>query len=193
MGAFRFLASLLFVIAIPAAVLTSTIRFVFNEPHVYRYAIDNFDAVATSGLARQDLIRAGAEMRDYFNNNSDVVSIRVQDKGREVSLFNGRETSHLKDVKALLRVQNRIQEFSVLYAITYIAVVVLWSREITVRRLALNAMFGSALTLGLLGDRCRPRPIRLRCRLAPVPRVGLHQQPVLAEPPHGPPDPDVPA
>lgn len=151
MGAFRFLASLLFVIAIPAAMLTSTIRFVFNEPHVYRYAIDNFDAVGTSGLARQDLIRAGAEMRDYFNNSNDVVSIRVQDKGREVSLFNGRETSHLKDVKALLRVQNRVQELSVLYAITYIAAVVLWSREITVRRLALNAMFGSALTLSLLG------------------------------------------
>lgn len=151
MGAARTLASVLFILAIPAALITTNIRFMVNEPRVYRYAIDNFDAVTTTGIARDELIRSGAELRDYFRNGDDVVSIKVQDKGREVSLFNPRETAHLKDVKSRLKLQNAVEEFSVLYIIAFIAAVVLWSREITVRRLAVNTIIGSGLTLAIVG------------------------------------------
>jgi integral membrane protein (TIGR01906 family) len=151
LGAVRNLASVLFILAIPTALVTTNIRFMVNEPRVYRYAIDNFDAVAATGLSRADLIRAGGELRDYFNNSDDVVAIKVQDKGREVALFNPRETAHLKDVKSRLKAQNAVQEFSVLYAIAYIAAVVLWSREITVRRLAVNTLIASVLTLAVIG------------------------------------------
>jgi integral membrane protein (TIGR01906 family) len=150
LSAVRIIAAVLFVLAIPAALITTNIRFMVNEPRVYRYAIDNFNAVSTTGLSRDDLIRAGAELREYFKNGDDVVSIKVQDKGREVSLFNPRETAHLKDVKSRLKLQNAVQEFSVLYVITYIAVVVLWSRELSVRRLAVHTMVGAGLTLALL-------------------------------------------
>ena len=151
MGAVRTIASVLFILAIPAALITTNIRFMVNEPRVYRYAIDNFNAVPTTGIARDDLIRAGAELRDYFRNGDDVVSIKVQEKGREVSLFNPRETAHLKDVKSRLKLQNAVQEFSILYIMAFIAAVVLWSREITVRRLAVDTLIGCGLTLAMLG------------------------------------------
>jgi len=151
LGAARTLASLLFVLAIPAALITSDIRFMVNEPRVYRYAVDNFDAVQTTGISRDQLLAAGAQLRAYFNNGDDTVSIKVTQDGREVSLFNNRETLHLKDVKDRLQWQDRVQEFSVLFIAAYIAAVVLWSREISVRRLAVNTMVGCGITLALLG------------------------------------------
>jgi len=150
-SAFRNLASLLFVVALPAALLTTNIRFMANEPRVYRYAIDDFGAVTTTGVARDDLIRAMGELRAYFKSGDEALTIRVNQQGREQPLFNPRETEHLKDVKVRFNLQNRVQEFSVLYVITYVAAVVLWSREVSVRRLAVGAMFGSSLTIAAIG------------------------------------------
>lgn len=150
MGAFRNLASLLFVLALPAALITTNIRFMANEPRVYRYAIDDFGAVATTGIARDELIRATAELRDYFNSGDEALTIRVNQQGREQPLFSPREVAHLKDVKSRFGLQNRVQEFTVLYVLAYIASVVLWSREISVRRLALNTMAGSGLAIVLI-------------------------------------------
>ncbi|HXH21649.1 MAG TPA: TIGR01906 family membrane protein [Dehalococcoidia bacterium] len=148
MSALRNVASLLFVLALPAALVTTNIRFMANEPRVYRYAVDDFGAVATTGIAREELLRAMRELRAYFNAGGDEpVAIRVERQGREQPLFNPRETAHLKDVKARFRMQNAVQEFSVLYVLTYIAAVVIWSREVSVRRLAVNTMAGSALTV----------------------------------------------
>jgi integral membrane protein (TIGR01906 family) len=148
---FRFAATLLFILCIPVALVTTNIRFMANEPRVYRYAIDEFDAVATTGIARHDLIRAGAEIRAYFSNNQDSLLIEVTEDGREASLFNARETVHMQDVKDRFQLANRAQEFSVMYVLTFIVVVVLWAREITPRELAVRVAGGCALCLATLG------------------------------------------
>jgi integral membrane protein (TIGR01906 family) len=153
-GVIRILAAILFVIAVPVALVTSTIRFVANEERVYRYAIDEFDAVATTGIERAELLRASAEIRDYFNNDEETLVIRVREDGREVSLFNGRETAHMEDVKDRFRAVNKAQEFSVIYAISYVAVVALWAREVSLRALAMQLAIGSAacvLAVGVIG------------------------------------------
>ena len=146
--ALRSLATVLFVIAIPLALITTNIRFVANEPRVYTYAIDQHDAVQTTGIERAELLRGGAELRRFFNNDQATLLIRVQQDGREVSLFNARETVHLEDVKDRFRLMNRVQEFSVLYVLAYIAAVVLWAREISPRALAVQVAGGCALLLG---------------------------------------------
>ncbi len=151
MRAFRILSAVLFVLAIPAGLLTTNIRLMANEPRVYRYAIDEFDAVATSGIAREELLRAGAELRAYFNNGQDEVSIRVQENGQETNLFSSRETVHLKDVKSRFTLVNRVQEFSIIYVAIYIAAVVLWSREVSPRGLAVQVAIGSGIVLALIG------------------------------------------
>ena len=151
MGVFRTAATLLFILCIPIALVTSNIRFMANEPRVYRYAIDEFDAVATTGLTRADLIRAGAEIREYFNNGQQTLLIEVTEDGREASLFNARETVHMQDVKDRFQLANRVQEFSLMYALAYIVVVVLWAREITPRELAVRVAGGCILCLAVLG------------------------------------------
>ena len=116
-GVFRAAATFLFILSIPVALFTTNIRFVANEPAVYRYAIDQHDAVRTTGIERPELIRAGAEIREYFNNDQKTLNIQVMDNGRQVSLFNARETAHMEDVKNRFQAVNRAQEFSLLYVL----------------------------------------------------------------------------
>ena len=160
MGFLRHLAALLFILSIPIAIVTTNIRYVANEPRVYRYAIDSFNGVQATGISREELLRGSAELRNYFNNGQDTVAIRVERQGRETSLFNPAETSHLQDVKERFRWMNRAQELSVIYGLAYVAVVVLWAREISLRRLAVQVaagclvvMFGvvAAAAIGLSG------------------------------------------
>jgi integral membrane protein (TIGR01906 family) len=150
-GIIRILAAIVFVVSIPVALVTSNIRFVANQPRVYEYAIDEYDAPAVTGIERSELIRAGAEIRDYFKNDQATLDIQVQEGGRTVSLFNPRETAHMADVKDRFRAVNRAQEFSVLYVIAYIAVVALWAREVTLRTLAMQIAGGSAICFVAIG------------------------------------------
>jgi integral membrane protein (TIGR01906 family) len=156
-GVIRILAGILFIISVPVALVTSNIRFMANEERVYRYAIDEFNAVAKTGIEREELLLASAEIRDYFNNDEETLVIRVQQNGREVDLFNDRETAHMEDVKARFQAVNRAQEFSVIYALSYIAVVVLWAREVSLRTLAKQLAVGSGICvvaiagIGVLG------------------------------------------
>lgn len=151
MGAFRVLATVVFILAIPVALVTTNVRFMASEPRVYRYAIDQYNAVQTTGISREELIRAGGEIRAYFRNNQDTLSIKVQQAGREVSLFNPRETAHMKDVKDRFRLLNRVQEISLLYVLAYMVAVVLWAREVSLRGLAMTVAGGCVLALVLIG------------------------------------------
>jgi integral membrane protein (TIGR01906 family) len=147
----RLLATALFIVSIPVAIVTTNIRLVANEARVYRYAIDEFDGPATTGISRDELLRASGEIRDYFNNDAKTLDIRVERNGLEVPLFNERETAHMADVKDRFRDMNKAQEFSVMYILSYIAIVVLWAREVTVRSMALQVAFGSLLSLAVVG------------------------------------------
>ena len=151
MGVIRILAIIVFIISVPVALVTSNIRFVANEDRVYRYAIDEYDAVATTGIERDELLRASAEIREYFKNDQETLSITVREDGQAVSLFNERETVHMEDVKSRFVAMNKAQEFSVIYALGYIAVVVLWAREVSLRALAVQVALGAGICVVVIG------------------------------------------
>lgn len=150
MCVFRILATLLFIVALPTALLTSTIRFVANEGRVYRYAIDEFGATQRTGIARAELLRASAELRQFFNSDQETVNIKVQQNGREISLFNAKEIAHLEDVKSRFDLMNRAQELSVFYVLGFITALVLWAREFSARALALRTAASCLVALGLV-------------------------------------------
>ena len=132
----RRFSALLFIIAIPVALLTTTIRVAVNEPRLYEYAADHYDTPATTGIERSELLRASGELRDYFNNDAETIFIRVQKDGAPISLFNERETLHMEDVKVLLQTSFRVQEAAVLFALAYIVAVFIWAGERSMRTLA---------------------------------------------------------
>ncbi|MGH2631985.1 MAG: TIGR01906 family membrane protein, partial [Tepidiformaceae bacterium] len=101
-----------------------------------------------------DLDRAGQDIVDYFENDSSELHILVTQDGQEVSLFNTRETDHMKDVKWLVQIVYRLNEISLAVIIAYVAGVFLWSREKSLRSLAYQALTGvgvGTLFVGIIG------------------------------------------
>ncbi len=147
----RLLARALFYIALPLALITSSVRVAFSEQRVYTYAIDHYDAATRTGISHDDLIAATHDLRAYFSNDEQFLRTRVHDAdGNVVPLFNTKEILHMRDVKRLVHLVYGLQEFSLAFLALYIAGVVLWAREESLAALARRALTGSAVTIGLL-------------------------------------------
>ena len=150
MGLFRGLATVLFIIAIPLVLIGTNVRYLANEGRVYEYAFDQYDGPAKTGIARSELVRASGELRNYFNNDIDIFYTRVKQGEREVSLFNDRETAHLRDVKDVFQWAFRTQEIAFIYILAYVVGVFVWAREKSLRTLAFYTLAGGLLTVGII-------------------------------------------
>ncbi len=148
MGFARTLASVLFVMALPIALITTNVRLLANAPLVYDYAFDRYDAAEATGLSRSELDAAGVELRDYFNNGEKTFFFQVTEDGLPAPIFTARETRHMEDVKSLFVLVNRAQEATVVYVLLYAVAFFIWSREGHVRQLASQSLMG--LGLGVL-------------------------------------------
>jgi integral membrane protein (TIGR01906 family) len=146
----RQIAALLFIVALPVAIVTTNVRVAMNEPRVYNYAIDHYDAVETTGIPRAELVRASGELRSYFNNEEDRLFVRVVDEGQSIALFNEREVAHLSDVKTLVQAVFRVQEGAIVFVIAYVVMVFLWAREGNLRRLAREMLVSGGAALAVL-------------------------------------------
>jgi len=151
MGFARVVATLLFVVALPAALLTTNVRLFANAPLVYDYAYDRYDADLTTGLSRSDLDGAAGALRDYFNNGEESFYYSVTEGGLPGPIFSARETQHMADVKDLFVVVNRVQEISVVYILAYVVAFFIWARDGNVRQLAAQSLAGIALGLAFVG------------------------------------------
>lgn len=151
MGLVRYAAALAFIIAVPVALITTNVRIVINAPALYEYATDEYNTTRTTGLERDELLRASGELVDYFNSDEDEIFIRVQKDGNPTRLFDDQETAHLRDVKTLLVSSFRIQEATVMFILAYIVAVFIWARESSLRALAQQLFMSCALSLAILG------------------------------------------
>jgi integral membrane protein (TIGR01906 family) len=147
-GFIRLIATVLFIIAVPTALVLTNIRIVTNEPRVYEYAIDEYDGPATTGIPRGELLRASNDLRRYFRDGRENIVVRVQnDRGETESLFNSRETQHLHDVKSVMRGAFRVQEVAVLFVCAYVVTTFIWARESSARGLAMQLLLASGVGL----------------------------------------------
>ena len=151
LGLFRQIAALLFIVALPVALITTSVRVAVNEPRLYEYATDHYNTTATTGIERSELLRASGELRDYFNNGEESIFVRVQRDGGPISLFNPRETAHLRDVKALMQASFRVQEAAVLFVLAYVVFVFVWAKEGSFRSLAKQILASGLVTLVAVG------------------------------------------
>lgn len=143
------LATVLFIVALPTLLITSNVRFLAGEVRVYEYAFRTYDADQVTGLPMADLDRAAREIIDYFENDEDTLRVLVQDNGDEVSLYDARETEHMRDVKSLIRVVFRVNEIALAFVLTYVTAVFIWSRQ-PLRRLAHQSLAGVAAGFALI-------------------------------------------
>ncbi|MFN0146120.1 MAG: TIGR01906 family membrane protein [Dehalococcoidia bacterium] len=147
-------ATAFYVIALPLLLITTNVRFLAGEVRLYERGFREYDAAERTGLALPELDRAAREVIDYFENDSATLRILVTRDGEEISLYNARETAHMKDVKALIRAVFRLNEISLAYVLTYIAAVFLWAGAGSSRRLAVETLGGigvGVLVVGVVG------------------------------------------
>lgn len=143
-------ATVLFVLALPTALITSNVRFLAGEPRLFDYGFRTYDADETTGVPMPELERAGREIIDYFENDEETLRIVVNTGSDEVALFTARETEHMEDVKGLMQLVFRLNELSIAYVLTYVAAVFVWSRR-PARALAKQALAGLGAGLAVVG------------------------------------------
>jgi integral membrane protein (TIGR01906 family) len=144
----RTAAKWLFIICLPALLLTASISGAVNSAWLYRYGFDKYGVSETTGLAQAELEKAADGLIDYFNSDAETISLTVTKDGEPFELFNEREVAHLRDVKGLFRLAYWVLLGTLVYALVYVGVGCFWWRDR--RRLAWGLVGGGGLTLALM-------------------------------------------
>jgi integral membrane protein (TIGR01906 family) len=145
LGILRTLLLAVFMLAIPVALITTTVRAVISEAAVYDYSVREFDAPNAADIPEEELIQANGQIRDYLvSGPSGSLAVRVTDNdGDDVLLFNAREVAHMKDVRDLVQTMFLAQQISVALVLALaVLMIALWP----VRVLAAGLLYGAALT-----------------------------------------------
>lgn len=142
MSAVSRIAAACFILALPIFLITSNVRFLASDAGYYKHGFRKFDAQQRTGIPLPELDRAADEIVNYFEDDSSTLRIIVSQDGQESSLFNARETQHMHDVKWLMQAVFRANEVSLAVVLSYVAAVFLWSRERSLRTLAVQSLAG---------------------------------------------------
>ena len=143
--------AVLFIAIIPVFLIAFNVRWVINFPPLYSYGFDRYDIARYTGIERGELISAGKQIRDYFNNDAELLEIRVVVGGiRVMNLYNEREVLHMRDVKGLVKGVYRVSEISGLFLVLVVVGGFLnWGRSFT-PMLGSLMRWGGGVTLGLV-------------------------------------------
>lgn len=144
----RVAAKWLFILCLPALLLTASISWATNSHWLYKYGFDKYSVSQTTGLAPSELDKAARGLIDYFNSDDETISLTVMKDGASFTLFNEREVAHLRDVKGLFQMVYRVLLGTLVYALVYAGLsLFLWKDR---RRPAWGLVGGSCLTLVLM-------------------------------------------
>lgn len=139
------LTTMLYIIALPVFLVSANVRFVASDSWFSRDGFRRHNVEETTRVSLPQLDDAANDITRYFEDDRTVLRIPVSIDGQETSLFNERETDHMRDVKTLIRAVFRVNEGSLAVILLYIGAVVLWARERTPRDLARYSLFGVAV------------------------------------------------
>lgn len=144
-----FTAKWLFILCLPALLLTASIGFWANSQWLYEYGFDKYNISQKTGLADAELEKIASQLIDYFNSDEEYINITVVKDGQPFTLFTPQETIHFRDVKGLIWLDYRAMLGTGIYVVIYTVVSLCWLNRECWRRLASAAVGGSGLTIGL--------------------------------------------
>jgi len=142
-------ARVIFILALPALLISAVIAFEFNSLWLYKEGFEKYNVSQTTGLAEAELEKAAAGLISYFNSDEEYISLTVVRDNQPFELFNQREVAHLRDVKHLVRLDYRLLLGTAIYIGAY-AGICLWRRRKLRQRLAQAAIIGSSIALGMI-------------------------------------------
>ena len=140
-------ALVLFLVSVPVFLISTNARWAINEPQLYNWGFSRFDIPEKTGISQQQLERGGQQIRAYFNNGEEFLDLRVVLNGSEVSLYNERETLHMRDVKRLVQGVYTIQLASLAYLLTFTVAALFILRREGLAWLSRLILWGAFLTV----------------------------------------------
>ena len=156
MGWLSRIGAAVFVVALPVALIGSNLRVLFTKAPLYNYTLEAYDVPAVTGIPREELTRAMAEIRDYFTNDQKLLRITVTDeRGQTNPLFTPREVIHMRDVKLLVSRIFQAQTVAVLFIAGYVALRVVvegpraWAGLARLTRASMLGTLGLAVAFGV--------------------------------------------
>ncbi len=149
-GLLRVILVGVFILIVPVALVTTTVRVAISEQAIYDYSVRQYDAERVSGIPESELIRANGEIHHYLvSEDPGLLATQVTNSNGETErLFSAKETVHMTDVRNLVQTMFTVQLLAVALTLTLAAVIVsLWS----VRVLAAGMLYAAALIAVVLG------------------------------------------
>ncbi len=144
------IAKWLFILCLPALLLTASIALAVNSAWLYEYGFAKYDVGQTTGLSQAELHKAAVGLIAYFNSGEESIDLFVEKDGRPFVLFNEREVAHLRDVKGLFRLDYTVLLWTFVYGLVYTMWTVFGRKGIYRRYLARGLAWGGGLTIALM-------------------------------------------
>ena len=150
---FRFttIFAILFVAGFTVLLVATNVRWAFNSVEFYELGFRRHDVAATTGLSDEQLSSAARQIRDYFNSQDEPLEVLIIFDGTTQTLYDDRETVHMRDVKELVRRVYRVQEGTFLYLALFATLGFLILGNDFAGRLRSLLVRGSFLTVALVG------------------------------------------
>ena len=139
------------IVAIPILLVTSGLRFAINAGGLYEYGFDRYDISLRTGIEREELSRIGGEIRDYFNDDTELIDIDAVIYGELVPLFTEREIIHMKDVKGLIRGVYTFQWITLGYLLAAVGAYAWLRRKEAIGGVVRVGFWGGVSTLLIIG------------------------------------------
>ena len=146
----RLVAAGLFIAAVPVFLIATNVRLVINAPVLYSYGFEAHRIPERTGIEKDELLSAASQIRDYFNNDAEILDVQVFQRGVRRGIYNEREILHMRDVKGLVRGVYSVQVLLGVYLAGFVAVGLGVRRRPFLTRLARYSSIGGGITLGLV-------------------------------------------
>ena len=148
---FHIILQTLFFICVPAFLITTNVRLVLNSATLYDYGFNKYKIEKYTGIEYAQLQSAGQQIRDYFNNDEDNITISISLHGRTVpNLFNEKEVLHMYDVKQLVKMVYSVQLYSAILIVIACLMVFIDSSRKWKKTMPRYFMKGGWLTFSLV-------------------------------------------
>ncbi len=146
----RWLPASLFVVAVPVFLITGSLTWAFNNIGLYEDGFEKYRISRASGISAADLRQVALDLRAYFNSGQEPLRVLTRIYGQERELFNEKEVHHMRDVKRLLWGVYGAFAVSAVCLAALIAFGIARARRGYIQTLSRRALWGGALTVGLL-------------------------------------------
>jgi integral membrane protein (TIGR01906 family) len=142
------IALVLFVLAMPVMLFTTSVSTAVNSVWLYEYGLKKYDVTSVTGISNTELFKVAHGLIDYWNNGEATYNPTVIKDGQPFVLFHDYEVHHLADVKALFHFMYKCLLGSFIYVLLFVGLsLFLWKDR---KLLAVGLVWGSGLSIFLM-------------------------------------------